>query len=92
MKMDRKKMRIVGMEMKATVQVGKSGLTETIENEIDKQLEKKDLIKIKMLQSMGPSKYWKDDIISLAERIDAEIIEIKGGTVMLYRKGKKRKP
>lgn len=89
--MDRKQMKIIGMDMKATVQVGKMGLTETIESEIDQQLEKKDLIKVKMLKAMGPSKYWKDDIAALAERISAEIIEIKGGTTLLYRKGKKKK-
>ncbi|MEA3558904.1 MAG: YhbY family RNA-binding protein [Candidatus Thermoplasmatota archaeon] len=71
--------------------MGKNGITETVEKEIDQQLEKKDLIKIKMLQSMGPSKHWKDDLKALAERISAEIIEIKGGTILLYRKGKKKK-
>jgi RNA-binding protein len=90
MKMDRKQMKIQGMELKSTVQMGKNGITETVEMEIDQQLEKKDLIKIKMLQSVGPSKYWKDDIKALTERISAEIIEIKGGTILLYRKGKKK--
>jgi RNA-binding protein len=88
--MEKKDLKIKGMELKATVQVGKNGLNPSIEKEIDQQLENRDLIKIKMLQSMGPSGYWKDDIISLAGRISAEVVEIKGGTILLYRKGKKK--
>lgn len=88
MRMDRQRLKAVGMEMKATIQVGKNGVTDTVEKEIDKQLEVNDLIKVKMLRSMGPSKYWKEDMLSLAKRIGAQVIEIKGGTVLLYRKGK----
>ena len=88
--MEKKDLKIRGMELKATVQVGKNGLNPSIEKEIDEQLDKRDLIKVKMLQSMGPSSYWKEDIISLAERLSAQVVEIKGGTILLYRKGKKK--
>jgi len=88
--MERKALKIMGMELRATVQVGKNGLNASIEREIDEQLDKHDLIKVKMLQSVGPSSYWKDDVISLAERLSAEVVEIKGGTILLYRKGKKK--
>ena len=89
-RMDRKELRIRGMSIKPTVQVGKSGLTDGIVKEIDEQLEKREFIKIKMLQSMGPSKRWKDEVVEMAERLKAELIEIKGGTILLYRKGKKK--
>ena len=78
------------MSIKPTVQVGKFGLTDSILKEIDEQLEKREFIKIKMLQSMGPSKSWKGDVIKMAERLKAELIEIKGGTILLYRKGNKK--
>ena len=87
---DVRELRIKGMSMKPTVQVGKSGLSDSMMNEIDEQLEKKEFIKIKMLQSMGPSKRWKDDVVRAAEKLKAEVIEIKGGTILLYRKGKKK--
>lgn len=89
--MEMKALKIAGMELRATVQVGKSGLNASIEREIDEQLDKRDLIKVKMLRSVGPSSQWKDEIMSMAERLSAEVVEIKGGTVLLYRKGKKRK-
>jgi RNA-binding protein len=88
--MDRKELKIRGMSIKPTVQVGKSGLSDSIVKEIDDQLEKREFIKIKMLQSMGPSKHWKDDVFQMVERLKAELIEIKGGTILLYRKGKKK--
>ena len=87
---DKKELKIRGMSLKPTVQVGKSGLSDKIANEIDEQLEKKEFIKIKMLQSMGPSKHWKEDVLELVGRLKAELIEIKGGTILLYRKGKKK--
>lgn len=88
--MDRKELRIRGMSIKPTVHVGKSGLSDSIVKEIDEQLEKREFIKIKMLQSMGPSKHWKDDVSEMVEKLKAELIEIKGGTILLYRKGKKK--
>lgn len=88
--MDRKSLKIVGMSMKPTVQVGKFGLTDAILNEIDEQLEKHEFIKIKILQSMGPSKHWKDKVVEMVEKLKAELIEIKGGTILLYRKGNKK--
>ena len=88
--MEKNELKIIGMELRPTVQVGKNGLNDSIEKEIDEQLDKRDLIKVKMLKAMGPSKYWKDDITALAQKISAEIVEIKGGTILLYRKGKRK--
>ena len=87
---DKKELRVRGMSMKPTVQVGKSGLSDHIMKEIDEQLEKREFIKIKMLQSMGPSRVWKDDVLEMVGKLKAELIEIKGGTILLYRKGKKK--
>jgi RNA-binding protein len=88
--MDRKDLKVKGMDIKVTVQVGKNGLNSSIVKEIDEQLEKRDLIKVKMLRSMGPSDRWVENIKETALNLSAEIVEIKGGTVLLYRKGRKR--
>jgi len=88
--LDVKELKVRGTSLKATVQVGKSGLTETIVKEINEQLEKRELVKVKMLQSMGPSKSWKEDVMKMVGRLGATLVEIKGGTVLLYRKGAKK--
>jgi len=90
MTLDVKELKVRGASLKATVQVGKSGLTEAIVKEINEQLEKRELVKVKMLQSMGPSRSWKDDAVLMAGRLGATLVEIKGGTVLLYRRGAKK--
>lgn len=80
-----KDLRRIGMELKPTIQVGKSGLTEGIVKEIDSQLENTELVKIKFLKSAGPSSYWKDDITAASKKIKVTIVEIKGGTVLMHR-------
>ena len=88
--MTRNDLRIRGMELDPTVQVGKAGLTEQIGREISEQLEKRELIKVRFLRSAGPSSEWKQSVEGLSRRIGAELIEIKGATVLLYkRKGLK---
>ena len=82
---DMKDLRRKGMDLKPTIQVGKSGLTDGIMNEIDSQLEKVELVKIKFLKSAGPASYWKDDVEAMIKKIKATLVEIKGGTVLVYR-------
>ncbi|MBN1391097.1 MAG: YhbY family RNA-binding protein [Candidatus Thermoplasmatota archaeon] len=88
--MDIKEMKVRGMSLKATVQVGRSGLTGSILSEIDEQLARRDLVKVKMLPSMGPSRSWKEDVEKMAEKLAAILVEIKGGTIILYRKGSRK--
>ncbi|MGA1866302.1 MAG: YhbY family RNA-binding protein [Thermoplasmatota archaeon] len=88
--MDKKALKVKGMSLKATVQVGKSGLTEAVVKELDEQLEKRELVKVKMMNAMGPSRNWKDDVEKIVGRLGADLLEIKGGTVLLYRKGTKK--
>lgn len=88
--MDVKELKIKGMSLKPTVQVGRSGLTDTVRKEIDAQLEKRELVKVKMLQSMGPSSSWKEDILKMAEDLKADVVEIKGGTILLHRRGNRK--
>ncbi len=80
-----------GHSIKPTVIVGKAGLTENMESEIRAQLENRELIKVKMLGSMGPSSDWKADLEDLASRIKATVVEIKGGTILLFKRSSKKK-
>ena len=89
--MERSELIRKGHSIKPTVIVGKAGLTENMELEIRAQLENRELIKVKMLGSMGPSSAWKDDIESLSQRIKATVVEIKGGTILLFKRSSKKK-
>ncbi|MCK5774112.1 MAG: YhbY family RNA-binding protein [Thermoplasmata archaeon] len=89
--MERSELIKKGHSIKPTVIVGKAGLTENMELEIRAQLESRELIKVKMLGSMGPSSTWKKDIESLSQRIKATVVEIKGGTILLFKRSSKKK-
>ncbi len=73
------------MELKATVQIGKEGVTEGVLNEIKAQLKKRKVIKIKFLQNSDRENF-KEKIESIAEQTNAKILEIRGFTAVLKKK------
>lgn len=76
-----------GTVLKPTIQVGKTGFSKSIEDELRSQLEKKGLVKLKVLQSMGPSSVWREDLEKIVLSVSAQLIEIKGGTALIYKRG-----
>ena len=80
-----------GHSIKPTVIVGKAGITDNMISEIRAQLENRELIKVKMLQSRGPSSGWKEEVETVAGQIKATIVEFKGGTVLLFKRSSKKK-
>ncbi len=70
------------MQIKATVQIGKKGITEDVIEEIKAQLKKRRIVKIKFLKNSDREDF-KMRIESVASQINAEIVEIKGFTAML---------
>ncbi|AGB04964.1 putative RNA-binding protein containing KH domain, possibly ribosomal protein [Aciduliprofundum sp. MAR08-339] len=75
----------MNMEIKATVQIGKDGITEGVINEIKAQLKKRKIIKIKFLQNADRDNF-REKIKNLAERSNADILEIRGFTAVLKKR------
>ena len=78
---------------KATIWIGKNGVGQII-SEIDKQLDKKKTVKIKILKSALENER-VEDIISRTERETSSVlIDTRGHTFILYkrRKGKTAPP
>ncbi len=73
------------MDIKATVQIGKGGITYGVEREIKEQLKKRKIIKIKFLQNTDRENF-KEKIEKLAEDVNAEILEIRGFTAVLKKR------
>jgi len=70
--------RIPGMqEIKATVWIGKQGVTPTVVEEVVQQLKKRHRIKIKWLRNTDI------DPADLADRAGADLLEVRGRTVVL---------
>jgi RNA-binding protein len=75
---------------KPTVWVGKEGTTTQILNEISKQLEKREMIKAKILKGALQSEEATSIATRIAEQTEAQLIEVRGHTFLLYKRRKKR--
>ena len=75
------------MSYRPLFQIGKDGLHETQIIGIDEALESRELIKVKILESCQQD---KNEIASeLSLKLDAEIVQILGRTIILYRESEK---
>ena len=69
-------------DLKPTVWIGKQGCTGTMIEEIVAQLKKRPMIKVKWLQNTGV------DPEAVAGQAQATLVEVRGRTMVLKRKGK----
>jgi len=78
-------MREEGRDIKATVQVGKKGITKELIEEIKAQLKKRKRIKISFLKNADRENF-KGKVEEIAQKVGAEIEEIRGFTFILRKK------
>ena len=74
---------------KPTIWVGKDGLTPELSGEIEKQLEKTRMLKIKILKSALQQNTAQTIAASAAEQVGAALVEVRGHVFILYRRHKK---
>jgi RNA-binding protein len=75
-----------------TIWIGKDGLTRQLSSEIENQLEKKKMLKIKILKSALQQETAKDIASKAAEQAGASLVEVRGHVFILYRRHKKPQP
>jgi len=75
---------------KPTVWVGKEGATLQIVNEISKQLDKREIVKAKILRSALKDEEAKSVASKIAQQTNSALIEVRGHTFLLYKRRKKR--
>ena len=86
---ERALLRGIAMNMAPTAQVGKNGVTDTLIQQIDDQLEAREMIKVSVLQNSDlDAKAVANDI---AAETNAEIVQVLGFKITLYRVSKKDK-
>lgn len=71
--------------LEAIIQIGKEGITDNLITQIDDTLDVRELIKIRVHLETVPQTP-KELAPQLAERLDAEVIQVIGGIIVLYRK------
>jgi RNA-binding protein len=72
--------------MEAATHVGKNGLTPALVEEIRRQLKDNKLIKVKLLKSAVEAMPREELARELAQKTRAELIEVKGNTVVLFKR------
>ena len=82
--MDRQELKRRAHDLDVTVWVGKAGI-EAVVDELNDQLSDADLVKVKFLRAARAGRSTDEKAAELAERVDAELIETRGHTAVLYR-------
>ncbi|MFT8318312.1 MAG: ribosome assembly RNA-binding protein YhbY [Sporolactobacillus sp.] len=72
--------------LKPVFQIGKAGLHEPVFSELDAVLESRELIKISLLQNTSEEP--QDAGRQIAQETHAELIQVIGHTLILYRRSK----
>jgi len=73
-----------------TVWVGKEGATPQIMNEINRQLEQREVVKTKILQTALREREAREIATKIADQTASTLIEIRGHTFILYKKRKRK--
>ena len=81
-------LRSLGMKMDPVVNIGKEGLTPTVVTAAREVIKKRELIKVRVLQNCAELP--KDIITMLAERADANLVQVIGRNGLLYRKNEEK--
>ena len=79
-RMTRKELKGKGTELKATMHVGKEGVTEGVVEELRNQIKSAKLVKVRVLASSAEMK--KEMAEDLATRAQAELLEVRGNTIL----------
>lgn len=87
-KMKRRIKKKLGAE-KPTVWIGKEGVTTQIVGEISKQLDKKGIIKAKILKNALQNEVAKTIASKVAQQTESQLIEVRGHTFILYKQKRK---
>jgi RNA-binding protein len=72
-------------KIKPIINVGKNGITDSVVEEIKKQVKANRLVKIKMLKTSAEGEDIKTSAEKLAEATKTTLIDVRGSTVVLYR-------
>jgi RNA-binding protein len=72
-----------------TIWVGKDGLKPTVLAEVEKQLQKEKMVKIRILKSALATDTAKVIATRTAEQVNAALVEVRGHVFIIFRKRRK---
>ena len=84
--MDKKRimrLRVDAQKIRPSLHVGKEGLNSKVIDELDKQLEKRKIIKVRVLSSFDEDR--KEVAATIAKETRAFVVDVRGSTIVLAR-------
>lgn len=72
-------------QLSPILNIGKNGVTDTLVEELNKQIKANRLVKVRILKSAEEGKDLKNIAEEIAAATRSTVIEIRGRTVVLYR-------
>jgi len=76
---------------KPTIWIGKEGTSLQILNEISRQLEQREMVKVKVLKSALKEEETKEIASKIAQQTESTLIDVRGHTIIFYKPRKRRK-
>lgn len=85
----KRQLRALAHHLSPIFQIGKSGITPEMVKGIIDSLEKRELIKVSILQNCDEDK--NELATTLSERTSSNLVQLIGNTIVLYKKSSKEK-
>lgn len=85
----RAQLRGLANSLETIFQVGKSGINEQLFKQVDEALEKRELIKLRVLETSPVTSREAADII--AQQVGADVVQVIGSRFVLYKESKDNK-
>lgn len=79
------KLRAEANQLSPILNIGKNGITDTLVEELNKQIKANRLVKVRVLKSAEEGKDLKAIADEIAAATRSTLIEVRGRTVVLYR-------
>jgi RNA-binding protein len=76
-------------DARPTIWIGRGGASEDLLKEVEKQLYKNKMVKVKILKSGLAGQEAKQIALKIAEQTTSSLVEVRGHTFMLYKRRKK---
>ena len=73
-----------------TIWVGKEGLTPKVLEQVENQLQRAKMVKIRILKSALVTETAKDIATRTAEQVGAALVEVRGHVFIIYRRRRKQ--
>lgn len=85
----RAQLRGLANSLETIFQIGKGGINEQLISSVDKTLEARELIKLRVLETAGIST--KEAAEEIAEKTNSDVVQVIGWRFVLYRESKDNK-